>query len=125
MTPQEILKKAADDFAANKSSWIKGIYVGDREGKQLLPTTSNERSLIDRTKMPEAACFCAVGKIFHVSSTAEEAKATIRFLSEHLNRIFPGMSDNDETYEGIIIRWNDQHSRVDDIIETMKEAAKS
>lgn len=124
MTPQEILKKAADRFEENQNSWIKGIYFGHADKRMITPPTPKEKNLIDRAKMPEVVCFCAVGMIYHFAETMEEAKATFRHMAEHLNRIFPHAYDND-SFEGVIIEWNDQHHQVTNIIQGMREAAKS
>lgn len=122
MTPQEILNKCADDFEKDPKSWTKGAFVTDEHGRSI-GYTKLSVPLIDRTKFPEAACFCAVGKIYQIAEKEKEADETVQFLGKILkDNYFP--SRDWFLPQDCVVSFNDALNGPTKLIEEMREAAK-
>lgn len=122
MTPQEILNKCADDFEANPESWTKSVFVADKHGRSIGYTKLGV-SLVERAKFPEAACFCAVGKIYQIAEKEKEADETVQFLGKILkDNYFP--SRDWFLPQDCVVSFNDALNGPTKLIEEMREAAK-
>lgn len=109
MTPNEILKQARE-FLSDPNRWFKGDFANGYSDPGLADPRIPEE--FDRLKKPEFTCFCALGAVYRVSPTVDDAERTIRTLADRngLPSIYeiPEINDADETTHADVLALFDK-----------------
>jgi hypothetical protein len=121
MTPQEILNKCADDFEANPKSWTQCVFIADEHGRAI--TYESNLPLIERSKRPEAKCFCAVGKIYQVAETEAEALKAVNLFGKMLKKKYFSTRDWFGPQD-CVVSYNDALDGPEFLIANIREVTK-